>query len=142
MSLPLWIIHSKTGQRERTAIRWMTCRAKGFHVYILPHKASPTLNTSPEHPAKLTQWNQCWNANEPPDGSNAFMNNAVLCAVSPSKIFYVNNRTVFTLVKKTDLFVIKPGIFFFVSLVIFCRAYLLSSCVWAPDIFLFLHVKH
>lgn len=142
MSLPLWIIHSKTGQRERTAIRWMTSRAKGYHVYILPHKESPTLNTSPEHPAKLTQWSQCWNANEPPDGSNAFMNNAVLCAVSPSKIFYVNNRTVFTLEKKNRFVRNKARHFFFMSLVIFCRVYLLSSSVWAPDIFLFLHIKH
>lgn len=39
------------------------------------------MNTTPEHPAKSNQQSQCWNANEPPDGSNAFMNNAVLCAV-------------------------------------------------------------
>lgn len=81
MSLPPWILHSTTGQRDRAAIRCMTSRAKGFHVFILPHKESPPLNTTPEHPAKSNQQSQCWNANEPPDGSNAFMNNAALCAV-------------------------------------------------------------
>lgn len=70
------------------------------------------------------------------------MNNAVFCAVRPSKISYVNNRTVFTSVKEQISFVIKPGIFFSMSLVIFCRVYLLSSSVWDPDIFMFLHIKH
>lgn len=41
------------------------------------------------------------------------MNNAVFCAVRPSKISYVNNRTVLTSVKEQISFVIKPGFFFF-----------------------------
>lgn len=70
------------------------------------------------------------------------MNNAVFCAVRPSKISYINNRTVFTSVKEQISFVIKPGILFSMSLIIFCRVYLLSSSVRDPNIFMFLHIKH
>lgn len=63
--------------QERAAIRCFQ-GSDDVHTHIVPHK---TLRKPDKSPVKSDQQNQCWSAKEPPDGSNAFMNNAAFCAV-------------------------------------------------------------